>query len=56
MSQHNAAITWKRNGADFGNEYDRSHEWAFDGGVTVPASSAKRSTASSPSLSREWRW
>lgn len=40
MSQHNAAITWKRNGADFGNEYDRSHEWRFDGGVTVPASSA----------------
>ena len=40
MSQHSAAITWKRNGADFGTEYDRSHEWAFDGGVTVPASSA----------------
>lgn len=40
MSHHTAAISWKRNGADFLADYDRSHEWAFDGGVVVPASSA----------------
>ena len=40
MSHHNADITWKRNGADFGTAYDRSHEWSFDSGVVVPASSA----------------
>ena len=40
VSLHNADITWKRNGADFGAAYDRSHEWHFDSGVVVPASSA----------------
>lgn len=40
MSLHHAAITWERAGAEFGTDYDRSHEWAFDSGVVVPASSA----------------
>lgn len=40
MSEHVAEVTWSRDGADFGVGYDRTHEWRFDGGVTVPASSA----------------
>lgn len=41
MSTYNATITWKRNGALFtDNKYSRRHEWLFDGGVQVPASSS----------------
>lgn len=40
MSEHIAEIDWSRGGAPFGPDYDRTHEWRFDGGVTVPASSA----------------
>lgn len=40
VSLHNAAITWKRKGAEFVTDHDRSHEWVFDSGVVVPASSA----------------
>ena len=40
MSEHVAEVAWSREGADFGVDYDRTHEWRFDGGVTVPASSA----------------
>ena len=40
MSEHVAEVAWSRQGADFGVDYDRTHEWRFDGGVTVPASSA----------------
>lgn len=42
MSKHIAKITWARN-ADEGfldNRYSRGHEWSFDGGLTVPASSS----------------
>jgi organic hydroperoxide reductase OsmC/OhrA len=36
-----ATISWKRNSPDFlKGKYSREHTWAFDGGVTVPASSS----------------
>ncbi len=41
MHQYEAKITWNRNGEKFSdNRYSRGHEWAFDGGITVPASSS----------------
>ena len=41
MAEHRATITWRRTSPDFlrGN-YSREHTWSFDGGVSVPASSA----------------
>jgi organic hydroperoxide reductase OsmC/OhrA len=40
MSTYTAKISWTRTGdGDFTKgQYSRAHEWAFDGGVTVPAS------------------
>ncbi len=41
MSTYTATIRWSREGEaeDFAKgRYSRAHEWAFDGGVTVPAS------------------
>src|SRR5688572_10622840 len=39
MSQHTASISWERTGPDFTKgKYSREHTWAFDGGMTVPAS------------------
>jgi organic hydroperoxide reductase OsmC/OhrA len=39
MSEHKAAISWKRTGPDFlKGGYSREHTWEFDGGLTVPAS------------------
>ena len=41
MHRYEAKITWNRNGATFtDNRYSRGHEWAFDGGIKVPASSS----------------
>jgi organic hydroperoxide reductase OsmC/OhrA len=43
MSQHRADIRWKNPnpGPDFlKGKYTREHTWAFDGGLTVPASSS----------------
>jgi organic hydroperoxide reductase OsmC/OhrA len=41
MSQHTAIIAWNRNHAVFSDgKYSRAHTWTFDGGITVPASSA----------------
>lgn len=41
MSKYNATISWERNGQKFtDNRYKRSHEWHFDGGEVVPASSS----------------
>lgn len=38
---HLATIRWERTTPGFGlKEYNTRHEWTFDGGVTVPASSA----------------
>ena len=42
MSEHCATVTWVR-GADedyTDNKYSRGHNWIFDGGVIVPASSS----------------
>lgn len=39
--QHTATIRWERGDALFtDNRYSRAHEWKFDGGLTVPASSS----------------
>lgn len=40
MSTYTATIRWTRTGeGDFSKgQYSRAHEWAFDGGLTVPAS------------------
>lgn len=41
MHRYEARITWQRDGAKFSdNRYSRRHEWFFDGGVTVTASSS----------------
>lgn len=41
MHKYEAQITWKRNGAKFSdNRYSRGHEWSFDGGTKVAASSS----------------
>ncbi len=42
MSQYQAKISWQRQADEnfSQSEYSRGHEWAFDGGVTVPASSS----------------
>lgn len=41
MSEHHATISWKRQSPDFSYEgYNRAHDWHFDAGVEVPASSA----------------
>src|SRR3954447_13742132 len=42
MSTYTAKITWKSDspGTFTKNQYTRGHEWSFDGGVTLPASSS----------------
>ena len=42
MSTYTAKITWKSDSPEnfTKNRYSRGHEWEFDGGVTVPASSS----------------
>ncbi|HET7845584.1 MAG TPA: OsmC family protein [Xanthomonadales bacterium] len=41
MHRYEATISWNRDGAAFtDNRYSRAHEWSFDGGVRVPASSS----------------
>lgn len=41
MHRYEARIAWQRGGAVFTDQrYSRGHEWSFDGGVTVPASSS----------------
>ncbi len=41
MSSHKANISWVNNHSDFSYDtYDRTHEWAFEGGIKVQASSA----------------
>jgi organic hydroperoxide reductase OsmC/OhrA len=42
MSTFTAIITWKSDSPETftTNKYTRWHEWSFDGGVTVPASSS----------------
>ena len=42
MSEYNATISWQRGAHEpfVDQRYSRAHEWAFDGGVRVPASSS----------------
>jgi organic hydroperoxide reductase OsmC/OhrA len=41
MSEHQATIRWTLTGGDFlKGTYSREHTWAFDGGLTVAASSS----------------
>src|SRR3954447_11418987 len=42
MSTYTATIRWSRTGeGDFAKgQYSRAHTWAFDGGMTVPASAS----------------
>ena len=41
MSEHHAAVTWKRETPDFKKEtYNREHTWTFKDGLTLPASAA----------------
>lgn len=41
MSSHIATVEWQRAGAAFvDNRYSRAHQWQFDGGAVVPASSS----------------
>ena len=41
MSSYAATVAWERGDQDFlDNAYSRGHEWRFDGGLTVPASSS----------------
>ena len=47
MSEHFAKINWKRDKSDksesyIDNKYSRGHEWLFDGGITVQASSSPK--------------
>jgi organic hydroperoxide reductase OsmC/OhrA len=44
MVTHTAAVEWRRDGQAFiDNRYSRAHEWRFDGGATVKASSSPHS-------------
>jgi len=41
VHRYEARVAWQRGGAKFtDNRYSRGHEWSFDGGVRVPASSS----------------
>ena len=43
MSEYTATIAWQRSGARFiDNRYSRAHQWAFDGGATVPATASPK--------------
>ncbi len=41
MSEYFATVTWLRGDEEYtDNKYSRGHEWSFDGGMTVSASSS----------------
>jgi organic hydroperoxide reductase OsmC/OhrA len=40
MSRHVARVEWHREGDFAKKNYQRSHTWVFDGGITVPASAS----------------
>jgi organic hydroperoxide reductase OsmC/OhrA len=42
MSSYTATVRWSRNGGEgfAKGQYSRAHEWVFDGGAVVPASSS----------------
>lgn len=44
MHRYEATVAWQRGDQPFSdNRYSRAHEWRFDGGARVPASSAPSS-------------
>lgn len=45
MATYQAQVSWRRSPAErfIDSRYSRAHEWRFDGGVVVPASSAVHS-------------
>jgi organic hydroperoxide reductase OsmC/OhrA len=44
LSHYSAVISWNRRGAPFVDKrYSRAHQWTFDGGVVLPASSSPQS-------------
>lgn len=46
VHRYEARISWKHNGVTFSdNRYGRRHEWSFDGGVTIAASSSPSSVS-----------
>jgi organic hydroperoxide reductase OsmC/OhrA len=40
MSRHGARIIWRSDGRFTGGDYSRGHQWSFDGGQEVRASSS----------------
>ena len=42
MSEYSADIIWQRGAGEafVDSRYSRAHQWRFDGGIVVPASSA----------------
>jgi organic hydroperoxide reductase OsmC/OhrA len=40
MADYKATVSWKSDGAFASGRYSRAHEWSFDGGAVVPASSS----------------
>ena len=41
MHEYTATVSWQRGSQAFAdNRYSRAHEWSFDGGLRVPASSS----------------
>lgn len=40
MSRHGARISWRADGGFAGGSYSRAHDWSFDGGQSVRASSS----------------
>jgi organic hydroperoxide reductase OsmC/OhrA len=41
MAEYTATVSWERKGEVFtDNRYSRAHVWAFDGGLSVPASAS----------------
>ena len=41
MATHQATIIWRRGDANFSDQkYSRAHDWHFDGGAVIPASSS----------------
>ena len=45
MSTHTAVVRWSRRPEErfLDGRYSRAHQWAFDGGAVVPASSSPHS-------------
>lgn len=40
MADYRATVSWESDGAFASGRYSRAHEWRFDGGAVVPASSS----------------